>query len=220
MDCPYNCQTCLDETGTCEGCNETYELLETGECACSEGLYDNGSECLNCEGATYFDGATCAPCPDYCLECMEGTGMCSTCQETFSFDENGYCFCDSSTSYVNEDGNCVELPTCADNEFFTGVRCSECGDRCATCEDLTGICTTCTEADLVLDTMTCKCSDEFFDNTEMGTCDAYVTCADGEYVDQTTNACVACAEGCALCTDGTGACTECTDPNFTIDSAG
>lgn len=83
---------------------------------------------------------------------------------------------------------------------------------------MTGICTECTAADLVLDEQTCSCSDDLFDNGS--TCDAYVTCEDGQYVDQAANECASCAEGCAVCTDGTGACTSCTDPTFTVNSLG
>lgn len=83
---------------------------------------------------------------------------------------------------------------------------------------MTGICTECTASDLVLDTQTCKCPESLYDNGQ--TCDEYVTCEEGSYVDYSVNECVACAEGCAFCEAGTGACQECTEPNFEVNSQG
>ena len=83
---------------------------------------------------------------------------------------------------------------------------------------MTGICTECSDVELVLDEQTCSCPATLFDNG--ATCDAYVTCEEGQYADYTTNECVACADGCAACADSTGECQECTEPNFTVNSRG
>lgn len=220
VDCPLNCDTCEDETGMCYGCVSNFELnADTNECACSEGLYDIGGECGTCDSATYYDGYSCADCPDNCLECVDGTGMCTTCKDTYFTDDNGWCFCPTDTHF-EENGYCTEIPDCYDGQFFNGNTCTDCGDRCASCSDISGICNECSAIDenLVLDTNTCKCPETMYDNGQ--TCEDYVACEEGSRVDASVNECVACDEGCAVCMDYTGECMECVEPNFTVNSRG
>ena len=178
-DCPSNCKACEDETGTCTACEHTYTLSsEDNQCVCPTGSHETAAGCVTCQASQFWDGSACQQCGDFCESCVDITGECATCKDTFEVHATDAAKCECPAEfYMTSDETCVPLEDCPAGEYQTGQGCAACGANCAECEDYTANCISCTDTTYTIQEETCACSSTQFDNGQG--CEDHVICPDG-----------------------------------------
>ena len=182
--CVPNCASCRNVTGVCTKCLPTYTLGSNELCACNpdpkvQWYKSSTNECIDittCADGLYNDGQNnCLPCPANCAKCDFKTGVCNTCNITFTAD------------LTKNSCNCVA------GQFMTALKngaCKACDSKCPTCQDITGNCQSCIN-NLVIKTSAtpnfCACNVGTYLKTSNNMC---TPCA--------TN-CSSCVDGTGLC---------------------
>ena len=91
--CTQNCDVCSDVVGQCSKCLPTFTLGSDLTCACNPDpkveWYDAATNrCVkitSCAAGLYNDGQNnCLACPANCAQCDFATGVCSSCNATFT----------------------------------------------------------------------------------------------------------------------------------------
>ncbi|KAG8778538.1 hypothetical protein FRC12_024929 [Ceratobasidium sp. 428] len=116
-------ETCACEKGTC---------ASDGSCTCNPGWTNpsagNSTKCSICAPGFFLDPAgECQVCSQGCTSCAATTGVCTTCQTSFTPD-------------TNDRTRCIPTPassttTCTDGQFLdtTTGACTACSPLCKTC---------------------------------------------------------------------------------------
>jgi proprotein convertase subtilisin/kexin type 5 len=121
-----HCSTCALKGGDCQTCTSPYELNSEYEtCVCPAGTFDTGTDCITlteCPVGEYNDivNNTCVACGANCDACENGTGACTTCNETYpilDISTTPESCVDTCSTYVGEVGStsvCMSTPYSAD----------------------------------------------------------------------------------------------------------
>ncbi|CAG9324923.1 unnamed protein product [Blepharisma stoltei] len=200
-NCAAMCATCSGLTGTCNTCKDTARMDLSGTtCICKGTQKLTGSAC-SCDTGYYFDGSNCIQCSSLCASCFDYTGECKSCKDskmTFDPANKKNCICIGDQTLDN--GAC----TCPLGQQFNGVKCSECGTFCDSCNVAGIICNICIDSTKMLavtGTTTCSCKGD-----QIATVSG-CSCPTGYYFKDTK--CTQCGSLCALCADTTGICSTC-----------
>lgn len=175
----------------------------TFSCECPSGTYDNGKDCVQCSTSQYWDSTDleCKSCGQGCAACADDSGECTECNATFVPTEAEpvptTCSCPADTFHNGTE--CVAYDDCTANQYQGNEGCLNCGTNCDTCDDFTGSCNQCA-ATYVPSTegIDCQCDAGVFDTGSE--CVAYQECAQGTYLNENDNTCVACETDCLACT--------------------
>mmetsp|Transcript_15512 Transcript_15512/g.15479 ORF Transcript_15512/g.15479 Transcript_15512/m.15479 type:complete len:197 (+) Transcript_15512:869-1459(+) len=139
LPCPENCATCISST-TCTSCNNNLLLInntcfcsdfnavyniETNQCECTIGYYNEYSKCVSCLATCYDcleDGVTCTSCADE-MNMIFNEGVCSCIDPNAVFNINTL-KCECLYGYYNN-----VCSACAPS-------CSQCSyNQCLSCYD-------------------------------------------------------------------------------------
>ncbi|QRV86896.1 proprotein convertase subtilisin/kexin type 5 [Ceratobasidium sp. AG-Ba] len=229
-------QTCGCERGTC-GSN--------GSCTCNPGWADgpsadgkNATKCSVCAPGFFLDpSGECEVCSQGCAACATSSGICTTCQSSFTPDSNDRTRCvpiPASSTTTCPDGQFLDVTTgrlstqcvaCGAGQFMgPGGRCvavdggGVCQGTKLIANNAKGICdacpSTCTSCSIpsfsvvsTLEQVTCSACLPGFVLTPLGKCAS--ACPAGTFVGTDGFTCTACDSGCAECVGSATFCTAC-----------
>lgn len=134
--CYDNCVSCIGPyKNQCTDCSEEHVELATayGVCllvVCVEGQYYNGVSCVDCDPpcATCTSAGSCTKCrSSYASLIQNGTLLCQSCPEGYSFSSTGEC--EGENLFLNAieicgDGRNLGSFECDDGNSFNGDGCS------------------------------------------------------------------------------------------------
>lgn len=75
-----------------------------------------------CDKGTFEYNGDCYYCDDKCADCLDGTGVCTECDATYSLGADGKCSC--PTGYEDKGTRCEEVYNPCDEGFvYDGTHC-------------------------------------------------------------------------------------------------
>jgi hypothetical protein len=171
------CTECSSKTGDCLKCSSGYGInTKTGICErCEEGkTFSNGTSCKGCKEG--IGG-------DKCQNCNIENGKCQRCSIGFSIDSLS--------------GRCLECEAGTYNDVGIGEMCFGCvlGNGCLSCDQKTGMCTTCPKGKVVSGYGCKDCESNTFQPIEGSSSTECETCV--------------LESKCIGCSPTTGLCNEC-----------
>ncbi|KAF8602810.1 hypothetical protein BDV93DRAFT_545182, partial [Ceratobasidium sp. AG-I] len=176
-----------------------------GSCTCAPGFA--GAQCEQCAPGHF--GPSCQQCADSCCEDgMTGSGKClgaksKTSAETCACEKgvcgsDGSCTCNpgwADASDVTAGKNATNCSVCAPGFFLDPLgECEVCSQGCSSCATTTGVCTTCKTG------FTPDTNDRTRCVPTPPTSSTGISCADGQFLDASTGACIGCSPLCKTCT--------------------
>ena len=205
--CSSGCKSCTSRR-KCDECKSEEMIENRGKCSCPNGpLNDDGTCGDSCPEGYYFHNwsGRCRRCGWNCTSC-EKWYQCDSCANGFT-PRRGFCYCASGV--YGENFECLG-GTCDADQYSANGECRDCPSGCATCEDETGVCTSCNESYEGIDENGfCFCPSGSNDNGE-----ECVTCASNEYFNG--NYCEPCSENCDSC-GAIDNCYQCSETFVTDD---
>lgn len=222
IQCPSTCPECTGVPEVCGTCLYIHESLCVSQC--SDGTYNLGRTCLNCDltcrtcdgpsstdclscFASYFkyDSITneCIPYQD-CLSNQYASSVCVDCMPHCNSCINGDSCNKCSDNYFFDSATGICTTTCPKGYWkdITQARCKVCHDYCVECRgpSNTDLCSNCYEPAYWM--------------TNRRTC--YLECTNGEYYKDVTRTCEYCHELCSICTGpgNVGECSSCRNSGF------
>ena len=138
--CPTNCKTCKDESGslTCSSCFEGfYENPDTHNCdACNYpcATCSSSTSCLTCADGHLQVGDSCdSLCKQPCMTCKDTADNCVTCYEKFVPSGTTCVECPEGCKTCEKSDESFICTSCLDGYFKDGEECKKCNSPCATC---------------------------------------------------------------------------------------
>ncbi|CAG9335755.1 unnamed protein product [Blepharisma stoltei] len=240
--CNTNCATCSGAANNCLTCVDPTHMSATPTCACPTNGSLSGQNCVCNTGYFFSSNTACTACNPSCDSCTGTAANCATCVDPTHMTAAPACACPANGA--------LSGTTCICNSgfyFSANTVCSACTPPCAECTGTPAFCTTCYDADNMVNnagtcicrdahatfntgTNTCVCNTGYWNNA--GVCQACeppclsctnsatdcTTCDAGYY--ESGGNCLPCQAPCATCENSAGNCLSCNDPEDTTLTGG